>query len=193
MTEPLILAIDPGFAALGLAVLDIAAKHVLSVSLITTEREAKKRMVHAGSDDGRRIDMLSREIAGLVALWQPAVVAYELPAAAKGSRAQHALGLAHGLVRATVRTVATSLNQPTSIVEVTAGDVKSALGLKPRGVTKLDVEREVLWRFSESRPLERWAAETKAKDKREHGFDACAVGVAASTTSVALALRGRAA
>lgn len=179
-----ILAIDPGFAALGWAVLELlpgGAVGIEDAGVLVTERETRRRQLHAGSDDARRLDLLSEALQGLVQNWRPLVAVYELPAAAKGGRANHALGLAHGVVRGTLRATDPTL----ALVEVTAYDAKvAATGGKSAG--KAQVNAGVTARIAGAAGL--IAARVPRVPLREHAFDACAIGLAALSTATVQAL-----
>jgi Holliday junction resolvasome RuvABC endonuclease subunit len=130
----IVLGLDTGLANLGWALVDIGPMpivngvtvEVIDAGVWTTAKETKKRQLHVGSDDARRIDYLADRIFETVAppsaALEPRLVVYELPAAAKGARAAHALGIGHALIRTALRA-----HTVTPVVEVTARDVKLAL------------------------------------------------------------------
>lgn len=175
-----ILGIDIGLAAMGWALVEFdAGGRVLTnvrAGVWTTKKETKKRQLHVGSDDARRLDdliaLLSAEAANCD------VAAYELPAAAKGARAGHALGLAHGVVRGVLRSRA-----GLPVVEVTAFDVKRGLTNDRNASKELMIEcASILW------PQVRYLG----KKVQEHAADAIGVAMYAETTDVARARRGAA-
>lgn len=173
-----ILAIDIGLASMGWAVLDVehnasGGKPHLSVAACgvwVTEKEAKKRQLHTSSDDARRIDILVDRIEEARRTYAPQLCAYELPAGQKGARAAHALGAAHGLVRAALRV------GRAAVVEVTALDAKvAATGSKVASKQKvIDAVTPI------AADLERIP-----KTEREHAADAVAVAIAAASSEVA--------
>jgi Holliday junction resolvasome RuvABC endonuclease subunit len=122
-----IIGIDIGLASMGWAVGEVHSGTMIvsQCGVWRTAKETKRRQLHVGSDDARRIDLLADHLRALMEEPAACVLGYELPAAAKGARAAHALGIAHGLVRASVR--GTHL----VAVEVTARDVKAALAGTP--------------------------------------------------------------
>lgn len=169
-----ILGIDIGLAAMGWALVDVDTGAV-TAGVWTTKKETKKRQLHVGSDDARRIDDL------IHALWRIAsecdVAAYELPAGQKGARAAHALGIAHGLTRGVLRT-----RPGLPVVEVTAYDAKRALAGGTNASKDAMIERaRALWP----------GIDGLAKGVQEHAADAIAVALAASHTEVARAARGQ--
>lgn len=178
-----ILGIDIGLAAMGWALVDVGpaggeAINVFGVraGVWTTKKETKKRQLHVGSDDARRLDDL------IVVLWRTAlecdVAAYELPGGQKGARAAHALGLAHGLTRGVLRTRA-----GLPLVEVTAYDAKRALAGGPNASKDAMIKRaRGLWPQIDDLP----------KTVREHAADAIGVVLAAAETDVARAAMVRA-
>lgn len=172
---------DPGFAGLGWAVLDVRRDRVERVEsgVLSTKKESKKRKLHVGSDDARRIDLLARELRALVSTFAPALVAYELPAASKGARAGHALGIAH----ATVRLCARHLDDARPIVEVTVLDARRAALGRATGKTPESEVHDVLRRRF-------FADEPKPE---AHELDAVAVGLAALETEIVKAMLGAAA
>jgi Holliday junction resolvasome RuvABC endonuclease subunit len=169
-----ILGIDIGLAAMGWALVDVGSgDDVVGVraGVWTTKKETKKRQLHVGSDDARRLDDL------IVLLWRTAlecdVAAYELPGGQKGARAAHALGLAHGLTRGVLRTRA-----GLPLVEVTAYDAKRALAGGPNASKDAMVRRaRAMWPQIDELP----------KAVREHAADAIGVARAAARTDVARA------
>lgn len=179
-----ILAIDPGFAELGWAVIDASprALDVVACGVLRTAKEAKKRKLHSGSDDGRRIEQLALALEQVRGAHGDGgafrLGAYELPAAAKGARAAHALGLAHAIVRLSLRAACAS------IVEVTVQDARAAVVNRPNVPP--------IRRPSEKETHEVLIANyPRLVDATAHELDAVAVGVAALETPVGRALLGK--
>lgn len=190
------LAIDPGFAELGWAVLDFGAvqavpgigfaaveAEVVACGVLRTAKETKKRKLHSGSDDGRRIDLLTEALVRLSVeqgvvqhreAWKYGAFhlgAYEIPSAAKGARAAHALGLAHAISRIALRRTCSS------VVEITVADARTAAAGKPKA-KEGDAHAAI---------KARWPRLVHAT---AHELDAIAVGLAALETPVGMALRG---
>lgn len=178
-----IVGIDGGLAALGIASVEFdtgGAFQKAYTRLFETKKETKKRKLHVGSDDARRIDALSESVLRFLRATGPDIVAYELPAAAKGARAGHALGIAHALVRCTVR----QWSQETPIVEVTVGDARKAVCPDPKRPTEEEVHAVLRHAV---RGWDGWAG----RDVSTHELDAVAVAYAAFRTSIAAAVRSQ--
>jgi Holliday junction resolvasome RuvABC endonuclease subunit len=98
-----VLAIDIGFAAAGMAVFDIAPVKLWDTKCIHTSPEAKKRGIYQSHDDVRRALSLTRGIVEYFTESQCSGMAVELPsAAAQGAKANRAMGIATGVIAATV-------------------------------------------------------------------------------------------
>lgn len=167
-----ILGIDIGLAAMGWALVEFDSTGLayanVRAGVWTTKKETKKRQLHVGSDDARRLDELTVLLRCVVP--ECDVAAYELPGGQKGARAAHALGLAHGLVRGVLRTRA-----GLPVVEVTAFDVKRALADGSNASKDTMIKRaRVLWP----------AIDQLGKTVREHAADAIGVTLAAARTEV---------
>lgn len=176
-----VLGIDGGLASMGWAILECSFDYeasevafaVHSAGVWTTQREAKMRQLHVGSDDGRRLDALADELFRKIAPMDDEgpdidLFGYELPAGARGARAAHALGMAHGLVRGVLRG-----QSSIAVVEVTARDAKAALTRRPVATKEEMIERATAaWRALRKLP----------KGQQEHAADAIGVALAASRT-----------
>lgn len=174
----IVVGIDGGLAELGYAVLDVGNEaRVLRTGVYSTKKkETKKRKLHVGSDDARRIDALAAQLVALLSASAPALVAYELPSAAKGARAGHALGIAHALVRLSTRLHSAT----TPLVEVTVGDARGACCPGIARPKEHEAHAALADRFGLS--LDATSA---------HELDAIAVALASLGTPVADALRSR--
>jgi Holliday junction resolvasome RuvABC endonuclease subunit len=179
---PWLVAVDGGLAELGLAALDLDGMRVRGTRLLSTKRETKKRKLHVGSDDARRIDALLEGLDRFVEEHgcDPVAIAYELPSAAKGARAGHALGIAHGMVRAWGRVLVAQLGRSIPLIEVTVGDARLAAVGRPSGkATETEAHAALTRRFTNVTGV-----------LSVHELDAIAVGLAAIETPVGRALRG---
>jgi Holliday junction resolvasome RuvABC endonuclease subunit len=170
------IGIDGGLAELGFAVFDASAGQVLRTGVYSTKKETKKRKLHVGSDDARRIDLLAGHLGALFAEWSPSLVGYELPAAAKGARAGHALGIAHALVRLSARLYSATV----PLVEVTVGDARRACCPRLGRVAEHEAHAALVARFDLAPTLE------------AHELDALAVAIAALDTPIGDAVRSSA-
>lgn len=179
----IVLGLDTGLASLGWALVHVSLNgtipihEVITAGVWTTAKETKKRQLHVGSDDARRIDYLADRLFEMFdadAARLPDLAAYELPAAAKGARAAHALGIGHALIRTALRSIET-----VPVVEVTARDVKSALA------TDANASKEQM--IAEARLL--WPNLDKLrKGDHEHAADAIGVAIMGAGTQVGRAL-----
>lgn len=180
-----ILAIDIGLASMGWALVDVVhgvnpahiddthpGVTVIGCGVIETKKEAKKRQLHSSSDDARRIDELVDALNELKATGAQ-VYTYELPAGQKGARAAHALGIAHGLVRSTLRVG----GMP--VVENTARDAKAAMAGDASASKESVIACAMRIRGAAS-PLSKIP-----KTKREHAADAIANAICAAQTPTA--------
>lgn len=171
-----ILGIDIGLAAMGWALVDVGHGGEIcgvTAGVWTTKKETRKRQLHVGSDDARRIDDLIHALWRTASECDVALAAYELPAGQKGARAGHALGIAHGLTRGVLRT-----RPGLPVVEVTAYDVKRALAGGTNASKDTMIKRaRVLWP----------GIDGLVKGVQEHAADAIGVAIAAARTDVARA------
>lgn len=172
----IVLGFDLGLAALGWARVDVralggaspATLEVLGFGVFTTKKEAKRRKLHVGSDDARRMDSLASGIVDQLGRGPRAqLIGYEIPGGSQGARAAHAMGLAHGLVRGLLHT------STVPVVEVTARDGKVAF------CDSATASKEAMVAEAEN-----WCAIwTLPEGVREHAADAIAVALAAAETS----------
>lgn len=160
-----ILAVDAGFQALGLVVVE--GERVQFALAVRTERTAKKRGVRVADDDAERCALLARSLAEVIAAHHPVAAVVELPTGgAQGARANRAMGMATGVVVA-------MLEQHRLPAEwVTPADVKKAATGRRDG-SKDDVQRAVCDRLAwgDHWPRHAWA--------QEHVADAAAAFLAA--------------
>lgn len=178
-----LVAIDPGFADLAYAVLyttRVGEVRLLDLARIATKKETKKRKSHVGTDDGRRIDEIATALERAFKKHEPDLVGYELPAASKGARAGHALGMAHAIVRLSTRLYSPQM----PLIEVTVNDARrAATGKRTGKVTEDEVHAAIGEQFGTGPGwIDQWSV---------HELDAIAVGLAALESSVARALIGR--
>lgn len=172
-----LLAVDPGFASLGWAVLEVIGDRVEVVDhgLIETKKEAKKRRLHGGSDDARRIDDLAHALRAVALAHYARLGAYELPAAAKGARAGHAMGIAHAVVRLVLT------GHCAAVVEVTVDDARRAAARTTSRASEKDAHAAIVGRF--------WPGDECSCEASAHELDAIAIGLAALETQVIKAAR----
>jgi Holliday junction resolvasome RuvABC endonuclease subunit len=186
-----ILGIDAGFVATGLVVVELGAvaagsaaasdRILAAVTVRTDATGAKRRGLRVADSDAERCQVATRAILSLAREWDVAGVVAELPhGGAQGARANRAMGLATGVVAASVE----ALGLPAEWVTPAAAK-KAATGRAD--ASKADVQAAVERRFA-------WAAGTVGRYawEREHVSDAAAAVLAAAGGTLVRALRPRA-
>lgn len=94
----IVLGLDPGFAMLGYAVVELGDRAeediVRRVWTVETEKSAKKKGVFAAHDDIRRGRELHRALSEVMADFSPVAICAEIPSGSKGARAGACLAAA---------------------------------------------------------------------------------------------------
>lgn len=189
MSRPLILALDPGFAFLGYALLELlpdGSEDVLALGVVRTSPSNKKRKVLSADDNVRRCREISVKLSNLMNGLLPKkgngidtllpirsvrIVAAEAMSFPRNSSSAAKMAMTWGLIIGEVE----SANLP--LLQASPQEVKVALTGK-KDASKSDVEKAVLRRYaSSSRKLQRFLADVPEK-QREHAWDALAAGVA---------------
>lgn len=177
-TTPAILGIDAGFAACGAALLGIredGEHQVTWCDSIKTRPEAKKRNVYQADDDARRIAEITDWIVTIIGDHRPQLVAVELPTGgSKSSRAARSMGMATGLV------VATLTFLEVGYLVVTPDQVKQAVTGK-RQASKQQVMDAARLRW----PIAPWS---DTKWVLEHSADAAFAALVGANAPLAKAL-----
>jgi Holliday junction resolvasome RuvABC endonuclease subunit len=168
-----LLGIDAGFAELGWAVLRDGILE--ATGRIRTAKGNRKRGLHSGSDDARRIDEVRRALLVVLDTWAPDAVGYELPSGSQRARQAQSLGFAHAIVRCIVR----DWDDTMPLLEVTVLDARRSVcgSAKPTEATTHDILRG------------RWGG---LAGRSPHELDAVAVAVCASGSDVVRMLARRA-
>ncbi|OUN01377.1 MAG: hypothetical protein BAA04_07100 [Firmicutes bacterium ZCTH02-B6] len=175
-----ILGIDPGFGAMGMAVVDVRQRTwaVVHSRAVRTQRSTRKTTVRVADDDAERARQLAAALHEVIREYRPMGAIVELPnGGARGARAARALGIATGVVVAVLHVAGLPVEW------VTPADVKSVAGT--RNASKADVQEAVrrLLSWPVGWPEEAWA--------QEHIADAAAAVLAAETgTLVRMVQRG---
>lgn len=177
----IILGIDPGLANMGFAIVEVTLlrARLLTRGVVSTEKETARRKLHQGSDDARRIDELSEAIFEWIRAAETAAIvrdlrvciAYEMPSGAQNARAAHALGIAHGLTRASV--IAHIDRHFVPVIDVTARDAKLALTGRASATKEQCIAAAARIEGGD-------AVLSVSKGKREHVADAIGVALAAA-------------
>lgn len=165
MSTPRVMAIDAGFAGMGVVVAE--GRRIVHAATCRTERTAKKRGIRVADDDAERAQTLARFLLDIISEWGPAGVVVELPSGgAQGARANRAMGMSSGIVAA----------------------VLEAAGLPAEWVTPQAVKKAATGRkdgskdavaASVSRQFEWTTALPKVKADLEHIYDAAGALLAA--------------
>lgn len=169
-----VIGIDPGFAALGVAVVRLLpdGEEVLALELIRTEKEKAKRKVLAADDNVRRAREAARE---LMTLWEQhdvVAIAAESMSFTRHASVSQKMGMTWGVIAS----LAEVYELP--IVQASPQRVKDAV-CGSKTASKEDVEAALKARYPEAAPL--FAG---PNGQREHVWDALAAVVAALESDV---------
>lgn len=177
MTEPIVLGIDAGFAAMGVVVAQ--GRTILHAATCRTEKRAVKRGVRVADEDTERCQTLARFLLDVINTYIPAGVIVEMPSGgAQGARANRSMGMATGVVAAVLEATRVAMEV------VTPGAVKKAAA-GVRDASKAEVEKAVLKAFN-------WGDHMpEIKAEREHVCDAAGALLAAEHGTLMRALRQR--
>lgn len=162
----IVLGVDPGFAALGLAAVDVSpdGEHLVDCWVVTTEPSTRKQAVRDSEDNARRAREITRALQTALDVHRPTVVAAETMSWPRNASSAAKVALAWGALCALLERGGLPL------VQASPQDVKRAVcGVK--NASKDDVALAVEARF----PEVTWP--TKAT-LQEHAADAIAVVVA---------------
>lgn len=171
------MAMDPGFSAFGVAIIEVGADYdkVLHVDVIRTEQSKKKLKVLASTDDDRRAREIAEEIWGLNTTFNPSIfTCEERPNVRSASAsAKVAIGWAIAVTVAAIHGIPLLQQSPQNIKLITTGSKKA---------TKLDImaamEKMFPGQFEEFKKKYPAKEEGKPAGIWEHGYDAVASYVA---------------
>jgi len=98
----IVLGLDPGFAALGLAAVDLTpgAERVHRAWVVRTEKAARKVEVRASDDNVRRAREIAAELERAAVEWDPVALVAEAQSWPRNAGASAKVGIAWGLVAA---------------------------------------------------------------------------------------------
>lgn len=162
-----IMGIDPGFASLGLAVLDGA--HVLACEVVATQKEkAPRAAVRVSVDDSRRLGELCDAVVAVIERHEVTAVAVEVFTTVPGKMAGGAVktALAYGALYALARA------RGLLWLPLVPTDLKRALCGRV-SASKVEVQAAVELRAPSAAAL----LATIGKTKREHAADAIAAAI----------------
>jgi Holliday junction resolvasome RuvABC endonuclease subunit len=181
------LGVDPGFASFGAAVVVVEPGYgyVANVSVLRTEKSARKLCVNSVEDNARRVFELGRSLVDLLA-WADAkhggvdVVCAESMSFPRQASVAGKMCLAWGMLLRIVQ------ERDIPLVQASPQAIKKAL-TGNKAASKEDIAEAVGKRFdgvaSEFNRL--------PKGQHEHGYDAIAAVLACEESEVVKAVRGR--
>jgi len=139
---PRVLACDAGFAAFGVAVVELLAvgERVVHLGVIRTEKDVKKRNTMAADDNMRRTRELFRVLNGLVVANQCVALAIEAESMMRNASSAAKVSKAHAVVGAIAELhgLSISSNSPQRIRKAICGTAKA---------TDADIESALLARY----------------------------------------------
>lgn len=166
--RPIILGLDPGFAATGYCLLQKYNGNVLplAVGVIETTKTPKKQMrdLRVTADDYRRIKEVYFALQQIMHDFKPAAVAYEVYQPFVGVQMRTG---AWKTARVEGLIVSLGLQHEALVLPYLTGDLKRGIAVQ-KSATKVQVENAIADLVPELRP--KFAA--IAKSKREHVTDA---------------------
>ena len=141
---PHILGIDPGFAACGIAVYDVAAEDVPLLDVIRTEKSSKKRGVLASDDNLRRAREICEALVEVVDRFDVVVICAESMSFPRNSSAAAKVAMAWGVLG----TISSIRGIP--IVQASPQEIKKTLCGR-KDASKDEIEDAVRARYSGAR------------------------------------------
>jgi crossover junction endodeoxyribonuclease RuvC len=119
-----IVGIDPGFANLGLAAVELhqpAGSTLLGIKLVRTQPTAKKQRMAAADDESRRLAEIEDAMISFFDEYKPDIVAMENPPWGKNAHAVKSCALMWGAAHCLCRT------RGLVLINVSAQEIKKAL------------------------------------------------------------------
>jgi crossover junction endodeoxyribonuclease RuvC len=162
----IVLGVDPGFASLGLAAVELGVDTCapLAAWVVRTEPSARKRAVRASEDNVRRCLELATALEAAVTRWRPVALAAETMSWPRNAGAAAKVALGWGVV------VAMAHRHGLPLVQASPMDVKRALlGRKTASKEEMIAEVGRRWPDLELPPQ---------ATLQEHAADAVAVVLA---------------
>lgn len=178
----LILGIDPGFASLGLALIEVtdAQRTVIIARVVTTEKASAKRHLLASDDNLDRARVLSAALDEIFRAHKVHLVAAESMSFARNAGAAHKLGIAWGVLAHALVTWRVPLVQdsPQSIKQKVAGDKTASKEVVQACVKKLVVVSQAARDQIQAIP----------RGRHEHVYDSIAAALVGARSDLAQAI-----
>ncbi len=179
------LTVDPGFGALGWAVLihEQGISTCLDAGVITTKKATKKQRILVNEDNLLRIRDIASKLFGLITTYRINLMTYEafsIPMKANKSNLIK-IGFPYGILPtlAVVHDMAIVMSTPQAVKKKICGAVNAS---------KEDVQKEMEKQFG-SHPGIKELRQTVAASKHNHVWDALGAYVAAADSDVMRALK----
>lgn len=181
---PRVLGLDPGFASLGWAVLDLGAPRILGLGVLRTQKESAKARLLAIEDNGRRCRELYRGLVEIIDAYRPGVIAAEAMSFPRSASVAAKVAMVWGLLFAVTEARGLPLQQatPQQVKRWATGS---------RSCSKDDVAFEVRRRCTNGNASEA-LLDGVPSGLHEHAWDAAAVALACADSDVVRAMRGAA-
>lgn len=98
----IVLGIDPGFASMGLAAVNVGpdTERILELAVLRTEKSARKLEVRASDDNVRRAVQLTKGLCRLIDKHNPIAIAAEAQSWPRNAGSSAKVGIAWGVVAA---------------------------------------------------------------------------------------------
>jgi len=173
-----VVGIDPGFAAIGLAAVDLlhpAGATIRAVELLQTKPSHKKERLASSDDESRRLTEIEDVIIAFLDVHLPDVVAIEDPPWGKNAKAVRVCALMWGAAHALCRV------RGLTVVNLTSQSIKKTVAGK-RTASK----EEVLDAIKAKYPFDGWPTTNAV----EHVADAVGAALTSRTHPVVYALVG---
>lgn len=178
----IVLGIDPGFASMGVAVVDVRERdeRVIALDVVRTQKDDRKRRTLASDDNVRRARELAVELGGAIGWLGNAggnnarVVCAEAMSFPRNASAASKVALSWGVICALAEV------RDLPIVQASPQQIKKAVA-GTKTASKLDVESALLARYGNE--LEQLVAHLP-DGQHEHAYDALAAVVACLDSDV---------
>jgi crossover junction endodeoxyribonuclease RuvC len=181
-----VLGIDPGFASIGLSVVQMGPNpqddRVVHMSVFQTKKASEKRKVRASEDNLERAKEISKEIGDLIQRWDVKLICAETMSFPRSSSAAAKMAMCWGVLAAIAQ------DRKLPITQASPQEIKKALCGK-RDASKEEVQGVLNLLFRRDLVGPNSAVSQIAKSALEHPYDALAAVIACRESEVALLLR----